>query len=157
MLNFASTQTNGNDFVSQQILRYMTMTFSVLCEYLCSESPRIRNAGFSAIRLIIQHGLSPKFFAVESHPDKAEKAPAKAKSKRDQNILDLMKFSEMSLNEEVKNMRKGAISGSKSLSGKEKVIIHMLYLLTSRFTPVSDLILRLVQTFIEKVGASLEG
>jgi hypothetical protein len=68
-----------------------------------------------------------------------------------------MKFSEMSLNEEVKNMRKGAISGSKSLSGKEKVIIHMLYLLTSRFTPVSDLILRLVQTFIEKVGASLEG
>jgi hypothetical protein len=41
-----------------------------------------------------------------------------------------MKFSELSLNEEVKNMRRGAISGPKSMSGKDKVIIHMLYLLT---------------------------
>lgn len=55
-------------------------------------------------------------------------------------------------------MRRGTISGSKkALSGKEKVVIHMLYLLTSRFATVYDLVLKLVQTFIEKVGSELEG
>lgn len=71
--------------------------------------------------------------------------------------MELLKFSELSLNEEVKSMRRGQIAGSKTLSGKEKVVIHMLYLLTSRFAPVYDLILKLIQTFIEKVGANLEG
>lgn len=33
----------------------------------------------------------------------------------------------------------------------------MLYFLTSRFAPVYDLVLKLIQTFIEKVGEELEG
>jgi hypothetical protein len=44
--------------------------------------------------------------------------------------MELLKFNELSLNEEIKNMRKG---GSKLLSGKDRLINHMLYLLTSRF------------------------
>lgn len=84
----------------------MTMTFSVLCEYLANENERIRRAAFSAIRLIIEHGLHKKFFAVA-----VIKENAKAKTKRDENILELLKFSELSLNEEVKSIRKGNISG----------------------------------------------
>lgn len=60
----------------------------------------------------------------------------------------------MTLNEEVKNMRKGAASG-KVLNGKDKLVIHMLYLLTARFADAYELVLKIVQTFIEKVGADL--
>ena len=84
----------------------MTMTFSVLCEYLVNESERIRRAAFSAIRLIIEHGLHSKFFTVTVINENA-----KTKTKREQNILELLKFSELTLNEEVKSMRKGNISG----------------------------------------------
>jgi len=35
-------------------------------------------------------------------------------------------------------------------------MIHMLYLLTSRFASVYDLVLKLVQTFIERVGAEVD-
>jgi hypothetical protein len=33
----------------------------------------------------------------------------------------------------------------------------MLYMLTSRFASVYDLVLKLIQVFIEKVGSELEG
>ena len=46
--------------------------------------------------------------------------------------------------------------GSKLLSGKDKLMIHMLYLLTSRFQGVFDLVLRIVHTFVEKVGAEVK-
>lgn len=52
-------------------------------------------------------------------------------------------------------MRRGAQTG-KQLSGKDKLVIHMLYLLTSRFAPVYELVLRLIQTFIDKVGAEVD-
>lgn len=126
----------------------MTFTFSVLSEYLVGEGERVQRAAFNAIRLLLQHGLQPKFFKEEQSNN-----PAKGKSKRDENILELLKFSELSLNEEVKNMRAG---GSKLLSGKDKLMIHMLYLLTSRFQGVFDLVLRIVHTFVEKVGAEVK-
>lgn len=127
----------------------MTFTFSVLSEYLVGEGERVQRAAFNAIRLLLQHGLQPKFFQEEKQSNK----PTKGKSKRDENILELLKFSELSLNEEVKNMRAG---GSKLLSGKDKLMIHMLYLLTSRFQGVFDLVLRIIQTFVEKVGAEMK-
>ena len=147
VLNLCSVQTSNQEEANQQILRYMTFTFSVLSEYLVGEGERIQRAAFNAIRLLLQHGLQPKFFK----EDQSGK-PTKGKSKRDQNILELLKFSELSLNEEVKNMRVG---GSKLLSWRDKLIIHMLYLLTSRFQGVFDLVLRIVQTFVEKVGAEI--
>jgi hypothetical protein len=52
-------------------------------------------------------------------------------------------------------MRKGAASG-KVLSGKDKLVIHMLYLLTTRFADAYDFVLKIVQTFIDKVGSELQ-
>jgi hypothetical protein len=147
VLNLCSVQASSQQQANQQILRYMTFTFSVLSEYLVGEGERVQRAAFNAIRLLLQHGLQPKFFK----EDQSAK-PIKGKSKRDQNILELLKFSELSLNEEVKNMR---VDGSKLLSWRDKLIIHMLYLLTSRFQGVFDLVLRIVQTFVEKVGAEI--
>ena len=149
MLNFCSVPSSGSDATSKSILRYLAFTLSVLSEYLVCESERIQRAAFNGIRLIIQHGLQQKFFKTEQI--KSEKA----KSKRDQNIVELLKFDELTLNEEVRNMRRSGGQG-KQLSGKDKLVIHMLYLLTSRFSPVYDLVLKLVQTFIEKVGAEID-
>jgi hypothetical protein len=69
--------------------------------------------------------------------------------------MELLKFDELTLNEEVKSMRKHTASG-KQIRGQDKLIIHMLYLLTSRFTSVYDHVLRLIQTFIEQVGADVD-
>jgi hypothetical protein len=63
MLNFASSKSTGHDHVGSQILRYMTMCFSVLSEYLVNENERVRRAAFSAVRIIILHGIDKKFFA----------------------------------------------------------------------------------------------
>lgn len=147
MLNMCSVESDGHDFVAQQILRYFAFTMSVLSEYLVGESNRIRRAAFSGIRLLLQHGLATKFFKPEP-----EKANEKKKSKGN-DILELLKFNELTLNEEVKNMRKNT---GKVISGKDKLVIHMLYLLTSRFSQEYELVLKLVQTFIEKVGSEID-
>jgi hypothetical protein len=65
MLNFCSVPTSGNDATAKSIMRYLAFTMSVLSEYLVCGSERIQSAAFSGIRLIIQHGLKPKFFKPE--------------------------------------------------------------------------------------------
>ena len=63
VLNFASNETTNDDGVMhRQILRYITLACSVLSEYLVSGSERVKNAGFSAMRMILSHGLKPQFF-----------------------------------------------------------------------------------------------
>jgi len=50
MLNFAtSSGVNGND-----VLKYVSACFSVYCEYLLNTTARIRNAAFTALRMILQ-------------------------------------------------------------------------------------------------------
>jgi hypothetical protein len=50
MLNFATSQgVNGND-----VLKYVSACFSVYCEYLLNTTARIRNAAFTALRMILQ-------------------------------------------------------------------------------------------------------
>ena len=41
------------------------------------------------------------------------------------------------------------------MSAQDKIVIHMCYLMTTRFEQVYDLVLKLVKTFIEKVGDAL--
>ena len=52
----------------------------------------------------------------------------------------------MSLGEEVNNIKKGI--ASQILNNADKLIIHLRYLLSSRFEESQDLALKLMKTFI---------
>ena len=91
----------------RQILRYVTHACSVFCEYLDASSERVKCAGFSAIRLILSHGLKPRFFVI-----KGEKAAATETDK----ILELLKFDALSLSAEVESTRKGQSTFKNNLS-----------------------------------------
>lgn len=119
----------------------MTLTISVLCEYLLSDQDRIKQAAFSAIRLLISYGLNQSYF------DKQE-------SKKS-SITDILNLDMMTITEEVKNIRNERLSASQ-LSQQEKIYIQMCYLITSRFEEVLDLSLKLVKAFVEKVGIALK-
>jgi len=60
----------------------------------------------------------------------------------------------MSLGDEIKNIRRGANS-SHQISNADKLVIHLRYLLTSRFEESQELALKLMKTFIEQVGSVL--
>jgi len=62
VLNFASNEADQSDLMSRQILRFITLACSVFCEYLVANSERVKCAGFSAMRLILAHGLKPRLF-----------------------------------------------------------------------------------------------
>lgn len=64
-------------------------------------------------------------------------------------MLDLISLDAMTLGEEIMNMRKG---GSQ-LSDAEKLIIHLRYLMTSRFDDSQELALKLIKTFVQTVGS----
>ena len=74
----------------RQIVRYITLACSVFCEYLVADSERVKNAGFSAMRMILSHGLKPRFFT-QSKQGKGET----------EKILELLNFDALSLSEEV--------------------------------------------------------
>jgi hypothetical protein len=59
----------------------------------------------------------------------------------------------MSLGEEVSNMRSG---GATQLNNGDKLIIHLRYLLTSRFEESQEMALRVMKTFIQTVGSALK-
>ena len=126
MLNFATAQgVRGND-----VLKYVSACFSVYCEYLLNTTARIRNAAFTALRMVITQGLKKEFFLEGSLQQKSS----------DTLVLDAM-----SLVEEVSNMRRG---GATHMSSADKLIIHLRYLLTSRFEESQELALKLMKTFI---------
>lgn len=53
MLNLATSKgMKGNT-----ILKYCANSFSVMCEYLVNSSKRVKNAGFSSMRMIIEYGI----------------------------------------------------------------------------------------------------
>ena len=126
------------------------MACSVFSEYLLATSERVRSAGFSAMRLILSHGLQPRFFKIQQHP------AAQTKSTNEQMMLDLLKFDSLSLTEEVESTRRGSSKFKTNLTPQERLVIHMCYLLTNRFETEYDKVLKLVGAFITKVGIALE-
>ena len=71
-------------------------------------------------------------------------------------MVELLNFDALSLSEEVQKTRNGKTSFGNTLSPQERIVIHMCYLLTTRFQDEYDLVLKLVAAFISKVGAALE-
>lgn len=59
MLNFAT----AIGVRRSEILRYISTCFSVFCEYFQNTTLRIRNAAFSALRMILQQGLKREYFS----------------------------------------------------------------------------------------------
>jgi hypothetical protein len=128
ILNFATSQgVNGND-----VLKYVSACFSVFCEYLLNTTARIRNAAFTALRMITSQALKKEYFQAGSIQSQAKSTDAL--------LLDAM-----SLGEEVINLKRGAPT---QMSNADKLIIHLRYLLTSRFEESQELALKLMKTFI---------
>jgi hypothetical protein len=50
---------NPDDFSKKQILRFITIAFSVFCEFLVAQTERVQNAAFTAMKLLITYGLNP--------------------------------------------------------------------------------------------------
>lgn len=98
------------------------------------------------MRLIISHGLQPRFFTVQNERPKTET----------EKMLELLNFDALTLSEEVQKTRSGQTSYKNNLTPQERIVIHMCYLLTNRFENEYDLVLKLVQAFISKVGQSLQ-
>ena len=96
VLNIASNEMDQSDLMHRQILRYVTLACSVFCEYLVSGNPRVKNAAFTAMRLIISHGLKPRFFHVEK--------PSHAKTQSEK-MVELLNFDALTLSEEVQKTR----------------------------------------------------
>jgi hypothetical protein len=61
----------------------------------------------------------------------------------------------MSLAQEINNFRRGGQS-HQQLTNADKLIIHLRYLLTTRFEDSQDLALKLMKTFVLAVGSSLK-
>ena len=118
--------------MKKQILRFVTISFRVICEYLLCEAPRIRSAAFAAIRLIISYGLKPSMLLEE---------------KDDLSLI--LNFDALTISAEVENIRNDRRS---KLSGTDKLLVHICYLLSSRFESQLDFVLKIVETLITKVG-----
>lgn len=88
-LNFASTQ-NPDAHTKQEILRYVTIALSVFCEYLCAQTERVQRAAASAIRIIIQNGLSQSHFTAAENKD---------------DITAILSLDAMTISAEVENIR----------------------------------------------------
>ena len=110
----------------------------MFCEYLAGDNRRLQSAAFSAIRLIMTHGLKPWLF----------KDLSGSKQPKD-DMLELLKFDSLTLSEEVKNVRESSGGGFSQMTPQDKMCIHICYLLTNRFEHVYSLVLKLVKTFIE--------
>jgi hypothetical protein len=92
ILNLATAQgVRGSD-----VLRYISTCFSVFCEYFQNTTARIRNAAYSALRMILSQGLKREFF--------------NEKQNQVQSSTDVLLLDAMSMDEEVSNIRKGASS-----------------------------------------------
>lgn len=133
-LNFASSQ-QPDEYLSKQILRYLTIAFSVFCEYLACDTDRIRRAAFSALRLLVTHGLKVSFFR--------ESGAGQEKASGKLDIESIMNLDAMTICEEVENIRNDRRS-KKKLSAQEKFLIHICYLLSSRFETQYEHVLKLI-------------
>ena len=99
------------------------------------------------MRLIISYGLKPKFFQ--------QQVTYKPVSETEK-VLDLLKFDALSLSAEVESTRRGQTTFKNNLTPQERIVIHMCYLLTTRFEDEYENVLKIVQAFITRVGMVLE-
>jgi len=60
----------------------------------------------------------------------------------------------MTISEEVENIRNDRRS-KKKFSAKDKLLIHVCYLLSTRFEEHYELVLKLISTFVGKIGSAL--
>ena len=93
------------------------------------------------MRLIITHGLKPRFFVNQA--SKAGKGNSGAKSETDK-MLELLKFDALTLSEEVESTRRGQAAYKTNLTAQERIVIHMCYLLTTRFEEEYAHVLKLI-------------
>jgi hypothetical protein len=111
---------NPDDHSKKEILRYITIAFSVFCEYLCSQTERVQRAAAQAIRIIFSNGISPSLFQI------------KESKKSEDDITAILSLDALTISEEVENIRNDRRS-KKKFSAQDKLLIHVCYLLSTRF------------------------
>lgn len=84
---------NPDDLSKKEILRYITMAFSVFCEYLGAQAERVQRAAASAMRIIISNGLTTGLFQLKN--------PVKAAD----DITEILSLDALTISEEVDNIR----------------------------------------------------
>ena len=137
-MNFASTQ-NPDKYTKQEILRYVTIAISVFCEYLCAQTERVQRAAASAIRIIIQNGLTSAHFVTDSKKD---------------DITAILSLDAMTISEEVENIRNDRRSKQK-FTAQDKLMINICYLLSTRFEDQYEMVLKIISTFVLKLGGHI--
>jgi len=66
--------------------------------------------------------------------------------------VDILNLDALSLNEEIVNIRRGGTQKQAGFTNGDKILIHMRYLLSTRFEDSLDLVFKILQTFVEQVG-----
>jgi hypothetical protein len=130
-----------DSFWKSEILRYVTMAISVFSEYLVSQTDRVQRAAASAIRIIIQNGISHELFE-------------KSKKKED-DIAAILSLDALTISEEVENMRNDRRSKNRQYSPQDKLLINVCYLLSTRYAEQYDHVLKLISVFVKKIGVAL--
>jgi len=88
MMNLSTTPgIKAND-----ILKYVSASFSVFCEYFINTSSRVRNAAFSALRIILTHCIKKEHFMAKPVNNHAS---------------EILNLDALTLDEEMSNLRKG--------------------------------------------------
>lgn len=136
MANYSTSQgPRPND-----ILKYVSACFSIFCEYFVNTSARIRNAAFTALRIILTHSLKKEYFQQQGES-----------AIRNNLTAEILNLDALSLNDSMISMMKSGNS-QQGISQADKVIIFMRYLLTTRFEEAQDVCLKLMKTFVKQVG-----
>ena len=88
MMNFSSSVNVGGN----NVLKYVSACFSIYCEYLVNTTTRIKNAAFSALRLILTHCLKKEYFKND---------------KKQYQVADILNLDALSINDQIMSMRRG--------------------------------------------------
>ena len=111
MVNLATTKY----YQGYDILRYLTACFSGFCEYFVNTTNRIRNAAFSALRIMFTQCLKKEYFT--------------SSYKQSGLTSEILSLDALTLDEEISSMRKG----KGSMSNSDKLVIFLRYIMASRF------------------------
>jgi len=66
----------------------------------------------------------------------------------------ILSLDALTISEEVDNIRNDRLS-KKKMSAKDKLLINVCYMLSVRFQPCYDIVLKLIAAFIQKVGKAI--
>ena len=93
------------------------------------------------MRLIITYGLKPALFVSDEPQPKND-------------ITSILNLDVLTISQEVDNIRNDRRS-KKQYSAQDKLLIHLCYLLSTRFEDQYELVIKLIHTFVEKAGRAL--